>query len=393
MLHWFAIVTGLLLALITLPGTIELALLTIAGILPSRAVGPGADGRDVTIRKLAVVIPAHNEAQSITACVRSVAACAPPPGIAVAIVVVADNCSDATAPLSRAAGARVIERIDTTLRGKGFALHYAFTQLLGEDFDAMLIVDADSRLEANAIVAVAQKLAAGADGVQMPYLVLNADASIRVRLMNIALMAFHRLRPRGRERLGLSVGIFGNGFALSRATLEAVPYDAHSVVEDLEYHLRLVESGRRIGFAERTAVYGAMPTGGRGARTQRARWEGGRLRMITEHAPALARAVLRGRHLLLEPLLELLLLPLAFHVTLLIAVLIVPFEPTRLYASAALLLVTLHVVAGIIVGGGGRRDFIALLAAPFYIVWKLANLGAIVRTASGIAEWIRTARE
>ena len=66
--------------------------------------------------------------------------------------------------------------------------------------------------------------------------------------MNVALLAFNVLRPRGRARWGLSCGILGNGFGLARKTLEAVPYDASSVVEDLEYHLRVVESGRRVEF-------------------------------------------------------------------------------------------------------------------------------------------------
>jgi cellulose synthase/poly-beta-1,6-N-acetylglucosamine synthase-like glycosyltransferase len=255
------------------------------------------------------------------------------------------------------------------------------------------VIDADSLLQPNALIELAGKLAAGADGVQMPYLVLNPEASLRARLMNVALMAFHRLRPRGRERLGLSVGIFGNGFALSRATLAAAPYDAQSIVEDLEYHLRLVRIGCRMVFAERAAVLGEMPAGGQAARTQRARWEGGRLRMIVEHVPDLMRGVIQGNRRLIEPMLELLLLPLAFHVTLLLPILVIPFTPTQLYAIAGLALVAFHVCAGIIVGGGSGRDFIALLIAPLYIVWKLTATRTIVKTASGVAAWVRTARE
>src|SRR6185369_8853223 len=125
-------------------------------------------------------------------------------------------------------------------------------------------------------------------------------------------------------RWGLSVGILGNGFALTGETLRAVPYDARSVVEDLEYHLRLVRAGSRVRFAATTSVWGEMPAGGSGVTTQRARWEGGRFRMIAEQAPALFREVLAGRLTLLEPLLELLLLPLALHVALLLLVLLLP---------------------------------------------------------------------
>ncbi len=42
------------------------------------------------------------------------------------LVVVADNCSDATAEIARAMGATVIERHDETNKGKGYALDYGF---------------------------------------------------------------------------------------------------------------------------------------------------------------------------------------------------------------------------------------------------------------------------
>ncbi len=65
-------------------------------------------------------------------------------------------------------------------------------------------------------------------------------------------------------------------------------------------------------------------------------------------------------------------MPLAFHVTLLGLTALMPFGIARIYALFALALVAVHVVAGILVGGGDWRDFGALLWAPFYVAWKLA---------------------
>jgi len=391
MIHGIIEVIAAALMLVTLLGTVELALLTFAALCPKGR--PQAPGEGRALRRLAVLIPAHDEASLIARCARSVAACAAPAAVETKIVVVADNCTDETAELALAAGARVIERIDDQRRGKGFALEYAFGQLLGEGVDAVFVIDADSVLDPNALEQVVQGLSLGADGVQMRYQVLNPQASRRASLIGIAFMAINVLRPRGRERLGLSAGIFGNGFALSRATLAVVPYDAHSVVEDLEYHVRLVRAGRRVRFIESATVRGEMPAGGAGARTQRARWEGGRLRTLINAAPVLLREAADGNWRLLEPLLDLLLLPLGFHVTLLLIALALPWGPGRIYAAVALAVVTLHVCAAIFVGGGGRREFAALAAAPLYIVWKLTAVPAIVRSASRVAPWIRTARE
>lgn len=388
MIHWQSVI-AIVFVLLTLPGTIELALVTFAGIWPSS--NPSAK-RTARIAKLAVVIPAHDEAGTIARCVRSIASCVVPKSLETQVVVVADNCTDATADLARAYGARVLVRSDQTRRGKGFALKFAFQILIDEGFDAVMVVDADSVVDSNFLLESVQLLRAGADGVQARYIVLNAGASPRTRLMNVAFMAFNVLRARGRDRLGLSVGISGNGFGLTRATLEAVPYETRSLVEDLDYHLRLVEAGRRIVFADRTRVRAAMPTSGRAASTQRARWEGGRLRIGIQNLPRFVRGAISGQLCLIEPALELLLMPLAFHASILALIALIPCKLARTYACLSLALVALHVTAGIVVGGGSWSDLGALLSAPFYVVWKLAGLPKTILSARSTAPWIRTER-
>jgi cellulose synthase/poly-beta-1,6-N-acetylglucosamine synthase-like glycosyltransferase len=382
-------IAGLALCVLTLPGTIELLILTIAGSLPARARRVGSERK---VSRIAVVVPAHNEEGGVANTVASLQRCRAADSRH-SIVVVADNCDDLTAQRAAAAGARVIVREDRMRRGKGYVLEYAFGILLGEGFDALAVVDADSAVEPNFLAEIERVLAGGADALQCRYGVLNPGASIRTRVMNVALMAFNVLRPRGRERLGLSVGILGNGFALTRDTLNAVPYGAHSVVEDLEYHLRLVRAGKTVRFADRTAVWGEMPAGGSAASTQRARWEGGRIRMLREQVPILLADLAAGRFAMAEPLLELLLLPLAFHAALLTLAMALPFGPARWYAAAALMVIGAHVGAAIVMGGGGIADLAALACAPFYIVWKLALAPAIGRAAHKDTDWVRTARE
>jgi cellulose synthase/poly-beta-1,6-N-acetylglucosamine synthase-like glycosyltransferase len=382
-------VTGLLLCVSTFPGTVELLILTIAGCLRPRAESSGLRR---SISRIAVVVPAHNEedgvADTVTSLRRCLAANSPH-----TIVVVADNCDDRTADRAQAAGARVLVRNDSELRGKGFALEFAFRVLLGEGFDAMAVVDADTIVEPAFLAVIERCLAQGADAVQCRYGVLNPQASMRTRLMNVALLAFNVLRPRGRERLGLSVGILGNGFALTSDTLRAVPYDTHSVVEDLEYHLRLTRAGKAVRFADRTTVRAKMPTSSSASGTQRARWEGGRMRMIREQVPSLMADVVGGRIRMVEPLLELLLLPLAFQTALLLFALTLPLSPVRWYAAVALGVIAAHVCAAITVGGGAVSDLMALAFAPCYVVWKLALAPAITRAARKDTEWVRTARD
>jgi hypothetical protein len=165
------------------------------------------------------------------------------------------------------------------------------------------------------------------------------------------------------------------------------------VVEDLEYHVSLVRAGKRVEFADGTWVKGSMPSKGKGVQTQRSRWEGGRFRIMRDRIPGLFADVVGGKLGSLEPLGDLLLLPLAFHVTLLLVAVSAPFWPARVLALIGFGAVALHLIAAIVVGGGGWRDALALVAAPFYIVWKLFLIPTLIRSSRSDSSWVRTERK
>ena len=114
--------------------------------------------------------------------------------------------------------------------------------------------------------------------------------------------------------------------------------------------------------------------------------------MLHKRGPELLRGVLKGRLTFLEPLLELLLLPLAFHVTLLAVAISTPQTEVRNIGLAGVVVVLLHLAAAIVVGGGSWRDVGALAAAPFYILWKLALIPSLFRNARSNNTWVRTKR-
>ena len=386
------LIVKILLLCLTLPGTLELLVLTIAALVPKRCLVLDYSIKKTTLPRLAVVIPAHNEANGIAACITNLQTslnqttnCD--------LIVIADNCQDTTADCAKRAGARVLIRHDDVDRGKGYALDYAFNILLAESYDGFLVIDADSRVEEQLIGDFQIAFAQGLDAVQCRYRISNPDDSLKTRLQYIAWLAFNELRLLGREKLNVSVGILGNGFALSRKVLEDVPYEAGSIAEDMEYHLRLVGAGYQVHFLDTVTVYADTPNQDANAAVQRTRWEGGRFRLIFDHVPALFKGVLRGKMNLIEPLAELLLLPLAFHVLLLLVTLLVPVKLLQYYAFVGLLLVCLHVLIAIYLGGGGFKDIRTLLTVPFYILWKLTLLTKLWRNTRANAQWQRTHRE
>jgi cellulose synthase/poly-beta-1,6-N-acetylglucosamine synthase-like glycosyltransferase len=389
------------LAGLTIPGTVELALLTF-GWLRAKPILEGPEPK--RLKRLTVVVPAHNESGGIARTVNGLLAC-PRPEVLIEVLVIADNCSDDTAAQARAAGqarqragflVTVLERSHAELRGKGHALHFAFTTALArpaaERPDAFLVIDADTKVSSTLFTAATKAFERGVEALQAPYHSGDPEASMRARLQHLALLAFNHLRPKSREHLGLSVGILGNGFGLTARTLEHIPYTAASIVEDLEYHIQLVRAGLRVRFLADAVVAADAPPSLGATKTQRSRWEGGRLRMIQEHAPRLAAEVLKGRLRLLEPLLELLLLPLGFHVTLLLLALAVPGPAAHTYLFWALALLPAHILCALKVGKGNAKDLFALALAPFYVLWKLLLLPRLFATSRRSTSWKRTER-
>jgi len=346
-----------------------------------------------------VIVPAHDEAAVIEAAVASLRKL-DWPAESFRILVVADNCSDATAALARAAGAEVIERFDTTLRGKGYALALAFQHSLARKWaDAVVVVDADTQVSANLLEAFAARIETGAKAVQAHYGVSNPHASWRTRLMTIAMASFHRVRSRARERLQLSCGLRGNGWCVTQRLLRQVPYRAYSLAEDIEYGIDLGLAGYRVHYADEAQVSGMMVSGEEASRTQRQRWEDGRMQLIRSRAlPLLKAATGPDGGVCLDLALDLLVLPLSYvaaNVALLIMLaglgtLAAPsFEPWLWLGLACAASIGLYVLRGWSLSGVGLRGLLDLLRAPFFVLWKLLSM---LRPHNS-AEWVRTKRE
>ncbi len=339
-----------------------------------------------------VIVPAHDEEGSVAETVVSVSAVDYPREL-FRVVVVADNCTDATAARARRAGAHVIERVDDERRGKGFALARAFEETLARgEADAVVVVDADTRVSPNLLRAFAARLAAGEVAVQAEYGVRNRESSWRTRLMVLALALFHTVRSRARERAGVSCGLRGNGMAIAVSALRAVPYDAFSIVEDVEYGIRLGRAGRRVAYAGEATVLGEMAATAAAARSQRQRWERGRKALArAEGVRLLARGLARRSALQVDLAADLLIPPLATLAVIAVAGVLVSALaalPIALLAwSLGAACLAAYVARGVFVAGLGVRALRDLAWAPVYVAWKLAV------PARRPDAWIRTTRE
>lgn len=279
-----------------LPVGLYHALLLGASRLPRRSDDAPIAGNGGAHARLLVLVPAHDEEQVIGATVAALRGQDFPPA-AFGIVVIADNCTDRTAEAAAAAGAEVWERSDPERRGKGHALAWALERVLqrGAHWDGVVIVDADCVATAGLLSTVDEALRGGAVAVQVRNRVRNEEAGVWAALRAAAFMLLLDVGGRGRERLGLSCGLYGTGMALSTNSLRELPWDAYSIVEDREYHLRLVEAGERVVFRPEAAVASDMPVAPKNALTQQLRWESGRRALARSHARRLLRDCVRYR--------------------------------------------------------------------------------------------------
>ena len=338
-----------------------------------------------------VVVPAHDEERGIPRTVQSLLATDYAPELR-RVLVVADNCADSTAARAAAAGARVLVRDDPARRGKGRALAFAFERSLADGFaDAIVVVDADSIVSPNLLSAFAARLERGALAVQAGASVLNRDDSCRTRLMALALTLFNGVRSLGRENLGLSCGLRGNGMCIATAALLAHPYEAFSLVEDLEYGIELARAGVRVRYAAEAAVASEIVSSSGAAASQRRRWEQGRAGLARRLiVPVLRDALARRSLLLFDVAADLLVPPLSSLVLMLVAGLVAALlvsAPSWPWL-AGLALVAVYLARGWSLSGLGASGLRALAWAPLYVVWKLCTV-----SRAAPREWIRTARE
>jgi len=345
-----------------------------------------------------VIIPAHNEELQIGPTVAAVFG-QDYARERFAVYVLADNCTDNTADAARDAGARVFERMDPANRGKGQALDWCLanhSELLRRH-DAIVIIDADSIMDAGFLRAMAEVLEdETVSAVQAENVVANPQVNWRTALTYAGFELINCVRSAGRVRLGGAAGLKGNGMVLRSDLLAQYGWPAHSVVEDVEFATRLLLDGHQITYCEKARVSSDMPAGRREAESQRNRWEAGKVSVIMRHAPLLLRAFLRRRQWrYLDACLDLSTPPLSILVfgqgALMVASAFAAPYLFPVFAASAVM-TAVHVVLGLRLVGAPRTVWVNLLASPLFLAWKL-SLYAKFLVRPREKGWVRTPRD
>jgi cellulose synthase/poly-beta-1,6-N-acetylglucosamine synthase-like glycosyltransferase len=314
-------------------------------------------------------------------------------------LVVADNRTDRTAAVAAAAGAEVAERADPVRRGKGYALDFGVRRLEADPPEGVVVVDADTTLQPGALERLACEAAATGRPVQAINLLEGGpDASLKARLSAFAFRLKNLVRPLGLDRLGLPCLLTGTGMAFPWPMIRDARLASGNLVEDMQLGLDLAVAGHPPCVCPEAEVIGELPPA-RAALTQRTPWEHGHLQTLLGQAPRLVAAAFRLRRPgLLGLALEVCVPPLSLLLLLWAAALGAALLGWAAGASPGPAL-ALAVAGGIALAAlfvawfaFGRRGlpFWSLLAAPFYMIWKLPiYLTFLFRPQQA---WVRTER-
>lgn len=324
--------------------------------------------------RFAVVVAAHNEAPVIAETVRSVKAAHYPPAF-ITLHVIADNCTDETAAVARAAGATVHERHDTVRRGKGHALQWLLETLLVDPAcgDAVCVLDADNLMHPDFLYEMDAQLTLGHDIVQGYLDSKNPGDSWIAACYAMAYWVSNRLFQFPRAVLGLSCALGGTGFVVRTTVLRELGWGDTCLTEDLEFSVRVVLSGRRVAWAHDAIVYDEKPLTLHQSWTQRTRWMQGHWDCATLYGPLLLRAVwrapqatgdARGRWRLLDMVLYLF-QPLSTLVSVVLLSVAVLTQWEGVAIQTALSLVVL-MAAPLVITAAERRP---MRGAARYLVW------------------------
>ncbi len=249
--------------------------------------------------KYAVLISARNEENVIDQLIGSIKSQDYPSEL-IDVYVIADNCTDNTARVASECGANVIERHNTELVGKGYAIGELFTHIrdtAGFDaYDGYFIFDADNILEPNYISEMNKCYAAGERLVTGYRNSKNFGDTWISQGYSVWFLREARQLNGVRNLLGTTSEIKGTGFLIHKDIIKRQGgWIHHLLIEDVQFTIEKVLEGERVAYCDTAIFYDEQPTDFVTSWWQRIRWCRGYIQILGRYTGKLLGAFFKGR--------------------------------------------------------------------------------------------------
>lgn len=206
------------------------------------------------------------------------------------VVVLADNCSDATVQVAKLAGAEVWEKT-TPSKGKGDVLNWGIGQL--KDEEAIAVFDADNQVDREWFNMVNDALQSGETVVTGCRHSSNPGSSVISGWYTVYWDVMNELSNRVRTNLGLSGKLTGTGFAFKYEVVKAQGWNTRTMVEDVEFSVQCNLAGGRISYVPDADYADEQPESFRAMWRQLRRWATGGWQVARHYGWPWARAMAR----------------------------------------------------------------------------------------------------
>ncbi len=245
--------------------------------------------------KYGIIISARNEEKVIGKLIESIRKCRYPQD-KIDVFVVAHNCTDATAEVSRKAGAIVYEYNNPDERTLGYAYRHLFGRIKEdygtENYDGFLVLNADNILTENYIEKMNDAfVACGKKKVITSYRnSKNFSENTMSCLYGIFFLAMCRYESRGRTVCGCSTRISGTGY-LMPSEFVANGWEYVTLTEDWEFSADQVTHRNKIVYCDEAMFYDEQPTTFKIMMRQRMRWGKGHMDVFFTRFKQLVRSI------------------------------------------------------------------------------------------------------
>ena len=242
--------------------------------------------------KFMAIIPAHNEEMVVSNLIESLKNQTYDKNL-YDIYVIADNCTDNTANVARRAGAIVLERFDPAHKTKGYAIQWFLKQKIEEnaDYDGFFVFDADNIVDKDFILNMNKKLCQGEDVVQGYRDIKNPTDNWITAGYALFYWTMHRLYHLARYNVGLSTLLNGTGFMVRFDVVKPNGWQTETLTEDIEFSLKRIIKGKKLGWATDAIVYDEQPTSFKQSWSQRSRWTVGHIQCMKRYTGELFNSV------------------------------------------------------------------------------------------------------
>lgn len=384
-----SITLGVLAATLVLPTVSDIV--SLLRLATRRSVRPRAAG----VPRFLLLVPAHDEELLLPACLASLKAMAYAADRA-DVVVIADNCRDRTAAIARAAGVQCLERRAPDDRGKPRAIAWALSQVHVADYDAVVIVDADTEVDREFAAQLASAAPLAGKALQPFNGVSNPGENALTRMGAVLSAANHGAAYVLKTRAGVNVPLSA-GMCIGSQVLTTYGWTVNSLSEDWELYALLTERGIAIESVPGARIRAQEAASLQTSASQRRRWTAGKVAVLLRYAWPLIRSARAGGARKLDAIAELSAVGPVLHacvvgLSVTVAVFLRPpgWDVIAVALISSLLRPLIYTAVALARDPEPMRAVRAFAFLPLYAVWRVYT--ALTGVASGAQPWVRTAR-